>query len=172
MKRVSITMLMIVVLVAAFSGIAFSGGAPNPGSTCDLLYHPAKPVNLFSGIQVSGTFIGWETTEADEDVIAVRVILGKDKEWHAFEFSTGIGAGICDPGLTDDELLQRMSLWPCMMDIQQDFFPYPEWTNFFPYLFSIRITGRDCTPPPGGAIYSSSPTISGVVTVKLVPIKW
>ena len=169
MKKVFIALLMASVFVAGFSGIAFSGAGPNPGSTCDLLYtNPALTGQHIKGKNVSGTFIAWETTGG----VIVHVMLKKDKEWHAFEFTTNIGAGLCDPNLTDDELLVRMSEWPCAMDIQQDFFPDGEWQNYFPLLVDVNIKASDCTPLPAGAIYSSPPTISGHVTVKLVPLKW
>jgi hypothetical protein len=169
MKKVFIALLMVFFFVAGFSGIVFSGSGPNPGSTCDLLYtNPALTGKHIAGKDASGTFIAWETTGG----VIVQVMLKKDKQWHAFEFTTNIGAGLCDPNLTDDELLVRMSLWPCAMDIQQDFFPGLEWLDYFPLLVDVDIKARDCTLPPDGATYSSPPTISGDAKVKLVPLKW
>jgi hypothetical protein len=169
MKKTLIVLVMAFFGVAGFSGIALSGGGPNPGSTCDLLAtHPELSQQGRAGKNASGTYIAWEVG----DVIVVQVMLVKDKAGHAFEFTTDIGAGICDPNLTDEELLMRMSQWPCTMDIQQDFFPDGEWQNYFPLLVDVSIKARDCAPAQEGVLYSSPPTISGEVVVRLVPLKF
>jgi hypothetical protein len=166
MRKIFIALLM--VLVVGFSGSAFGGGGPNPGGTCSILYEQPELLQGRAGKNISGTYTAWEI----EDGVAVHVMLIKDKVGHAFEFTTFLGAGICDPNLTDEELLMRMSDWPCMMDIQQDFFPSDEWTNYFPLLVDVTIKARDCTPSPAEANYSSPRAISGDVMLKLVPLQY
>lgn len=168
MKRSSmITLVLALVFILGFYGVAFSGGGePCPGC-CD---NPPAPT---SGQYLYGTFtVARDKSEAstfpDYAGYDVQIVLQYKLNQHLFSFFAPLGDGhlcavkVSNPDLNRPGLKEMFGGAPCALEVGKAFGFDP--TKYFPVISDVYIAKKDFCDTP-------QEMILGLITIRLVPIK-
>ena len=152
-------LLLVLVSIFGFYGIALGAGEPPSWGTCP----PELPAPT-RGHFVYGTF----TAGLDQlypDHFNVQMVLRQGTKVHLFSFWTDLGGGdLCDQTAVNPETIkQLLAFYPCSLAVGEPFGFDP--AKFTPVISDIYIIKRDFCE-----VYERQ-MIEGFITIRLVPVR-